>query len=146
QRENRDDAIFWGCGVIAVLALAVVIAIVAFLVNASKDVEGGAVSADNVSDVVGGQTFDLQITVTNERPKKVMSLSDVDVAEDYLSGFTVVSIDPKPKSSQHVPIDNSRSFHFGINIPPHSAQTFKFTLRAEKAGNFSGDVDACEGS
>jgi hypothetical protein len=135
-----------GCGSIFLIALLIVAAVGAFIVHASKDVEGVAVSAESTADVVVGQTFELAVTVTNERPRKPMMLSDVDVAEDYLAGFTVVAMDPKPKSSQHVPIDNSRSFHFGLQIPPHTARNFKFKLRAEKAGTFRGDVDACEGT
>jgi len=143
---TTKKAIALGCGALALGGLIIGIIVIAFLVHASKDVEGVAVSAESTPDVVVGQTFQLEVTVTNERPKKVMMLSDVDVSENYLAGFTVVSIDPKPKSSQHVPIDNSRSFHFGITIPPQSAQSFKFKLHAEKAGAFRGDIDACEGS
>ena len=143
---SPKKAIALGCGIVAFIAVVVIAVVVGFLVHVSKDVEGVAVSADGKSDIVVGQTFDLDVTVTNERTYKVLMLSDVDIAESYLSGFTVVEIDPKPKSSEHVPIENSRSFHFGLQVPPHSAQSFKFKLRAEQAGMFSGDVDACEGS
>lgn len=139
-------AIAIGCGIAALAALVIGVALVAFVVHVAKDVEGVAVSAESTPDVVVGQVFQLEVVVTNERPRKALTLSDVDVAESYLSAFTVVEIDPKPKSSSHVPIADSRSFHFGIRIPPHSAQSFKFKLRAEKAGMFNGDVDACEGS
>ncbi len=143
---TMKKAIFAGCGIIALIALLLIAAIVAFVVHASKDVEGAAVSAESASGVAVGDVFNLEVTVTNERPRKVLMLSDLDVAESYLSGFTIVSITPKPKSSEHVPIENSRSFHFKTEIPPQSAQSFKFELRAEKAGTFSGDVDACEGT
>jgi len=73
-------------------------------------------------------------------------LSDVDIAEDYLAGFTVSSVSPTPKSNKHVPIDNSRSFTFGVQIPPRTAKSFKFKLRAEKPGIFRGDLDICEGA
>ncbi len=139
-------AIFLGCGIIALLALVIGIAVVAFFVHVSKDVEGVAIYAENSPDVIVGQTFELEIVVTNERPQKVIELSDLDVAESYLSGFTLLGTEPRAKSSQHVPISDSRSFHFEMRIPPHSAQSFKLKLRAEKAGSFSGDVDACEGA
>jgi len=112
----------------------------------AQDVKEVGVSVDGLTDVVVGQTFELSVTVTNERPRKVLALSDVDIAEDYLAGFTVSTIEPKPKSSSHVPFDNSRSFKFGVQIPPRESRTFTFTLRAEKAGIYRGDVDVCEGA
>ena len=143
---TTKKAIALGCGAVAFVALIIVVLVVAFVMHAAKDVEGVAVSAASTADISVGQTFELEVTVTNERPKKILMLDDIDVAQAYLDGFTVVSVDPKPKSSQHVPIENSRSYHFGIRIPPQTAQTFKFKLHAEKAGTFRGDVDACEGT
>ena len=139
-------ALAWGCGIAGLLCFAVIGTIVLFLVYASQDVKGMAVMVNGPTDVVVGQTFELSVTVTNERPRKILALSDVDIAEDYLAGFTVSTIEPKPKSSMHVPFDNSRSFTFDVRIPPGAAKTFTFTLRAEKAGVFRGDVDICEGA
>ena len=135
-----------GCGIAALIGTVVILAVVLFFVHVSKDVEGIAVAVDGPTEVTVGQTFELEVTVTNERPKKVLRLSDIDLAEDYLAGFTVSSISPKPKSNMHVPIDNSRSFTFGVQVPPRTAKSFKFTLRAEKEGIFRGDVDVCEGA
>lgn len=138
--------IAWGCGITAFVCLAGIAAVVLFFVYASQDVKGVGVSVDGPTDVTVGETFALTVTVTNERPRKVMALSDIDIAEDYLAGFTVSSIEPKPKSSMHVPIDNSRSFTFGVRIPPRESRDFTFTLRAEKPGIYRGDVDVCEGT
>ncbi len=139
-------AIAWGCGIAALVGLAVIVVVVAGFAYLAQDVQGVAVSVDGPTDVVVGQTFELSVTVTNERPRKVLFLSDVDIAENYLAGFTVSSIEPRPKSNMHVPIDNSRSFTFGVQIPPHASRTFSFTLRAEKPGLYRGDVDICEGA
>jgi hypothetical protein len=52
------------------------------------------------TDVVVGQTFELEVVVKNERPGEILQLSDVDIAEVYLDGFTVSSIKPTPTESQ----------------------------------------------
>jgi len=135
-----------GCGIAALVGVLAVAAVVLFFVHVSKDVEGIAVAVNGPADVAVGQTFELEVTVTNERPRRVLMVSDVDIAEDYLAGFTVSSVSPTPKSNKHVPIDNSRSFTFGVQIPPRTAKSFKFKLRAEKPGLFRGDVDICEGA
>ena len=139
-------AIAWGCGIAALVCLVGVAALALSFAYIVQDVKGVGVSVNGPTDVVVGQTFELSVTVTNERPRKVLALSDIDIAEDYLAGFTVSTIEPRPKSNMHVPIDNSRSFTFEVQIPPQASRTFSFTLRAEKAGLYRGDVDVCEGA
>ncbi len=141
-----NKAIAWGCGIAALVGLAGVAAVVLCFAYIVQDVKDVGVSVDGPTDVVVGQTFELNVTVTNERPRKVLALSDVDIAEGYLAGFTVSMINPKPKSNKHVPIDNSRSFTFGVQIPPRASRSFTFTLRAEKPGLYRGDVDVWEGA
>jgi hypothetical protein len=143
---TTKKALFIIFGSLALIAVAVVIAVVLFIVHVSKNVEGVAVTVNNPTDVVVGQTFDLEVLVKNERAGKVLQLSDVDLDEVYLAGFTVSSVKPTPKSNMHVPIDNSRSYTFDVQVPAGATQSFTFTLRAEKAGIFRGDVDVCEGS
>lgn len=125
--------------------LLVVILIVGFI-HVVQDVQGVAVSANSPLDVAVGETFDLTVEVKNERKTKVLELSDVDINEEYLAGFSVISIDPEFKSTMHNPIDNSLSYTFGVTIPAGETRTFTFTLRAEKAGIYRGDVDVCEGT
>lgn len=139
------QVILWGCG--SLLVLGAIVAIAAFfLVNhLLQDPHGLTLSVNGPKDVAVGQTFDLEVVVTNERKDMPLKLSDVDLGEEYLAGFTISSISPKPKSNQHVPIDNTRSFTFDVKIPAGESRHFVFTLRAEKAGIYRGDVDACEG-
>ncbi len=139
-------AIALGCGIAGAVCLIGVVAVVLFVAYVAQDVQGAGISVNGPADVVVGQTFDLTVTVTNERPRKALALSDIDIAEEYLEGFTVSKINPKPKSTQHVPIDDSRSFSFGVSIPAGESRDFIFTLRAEKSGLYRGDVDMCEGA
>lgn len=143
---TTKKAIVLGCGIATAVLVAAVGAVALFLVYVAQDVKGLAVAVNGPTDVVVGQTFRLEVTVTNERPRKVLMLSDVDIAEGYLAGFSVVSISPTPKSNKHVPIDDTRSFTFSVQIPAKASRSFTFTLRAEKPGLYRGDVDVCEGA
>jgi hypothetical protein len=142
---KAKKALLIGCGSLLLLTLATLIAVVLFLNNVSKDVEQVAVTVNSPADVVVGQTFDLEVIVKNQRSNKVLRLSDIDIAEIYLAGFTVSSTRPTAKSNMHVPISNSRSYTFDVPIAAGATETFIFTLRAEKPGIHRGDVDVCEG-
>lgn len=142
---KTKKALIIGCGAVTLIAISVVAGVVLFVTHVSKDLAGVAITVNGPTDVVVGQTFHLEIIVKNERSGKVLRLSDVDIAEEYLAGFTVSTVKPTPKSNIHVPIDNSRSFTFAVSVSPGTSQSFVFTLRAEKAGVFRGDVDVCEG-
>jgi len=137
--------ILWGCGIAAAVVVAGIAAVVFFIVYAAQDAKGVGIAVTGPPDVQVGDTFKLTVAVTNERPDKNFALSDIDIAEKYLAGFTISTIDPHPKSNMHVPIDNSRSYTFDTPIPPGQSRIFTFTLRAEKAGLYHGDVDICEG-
>ncbi|MGD0744525.1 MAG: hypothetical protein ABSA45_05165 [Verrucomicrobiota bacterium] len=134
-----------GCGAVLLIGIILVVAVVLFFVHVSKDIEGVVVSVNGPTDVTVGQTFELEVVVRNERASKVLRLSDVDLADQYLAGFTVSSVKPTAKSSKHVPIDNAQSFTFDVPIAAGSSNRFIFTLRAENAGMYRGDVDIWEG-
>jgi hypothetical protein len=142
---SPKKVIAWGCGITALALVAGIAAVVLFFVYASQDPADVHVSVNGPTDVEVGQTFELTVVVTNDRPAEVLSLSDIDIAEDYLAGFTVSAIEPRPKSNMHVPLADNRSFTFGVEIAPGASRTFKFKLRAEKPGLYRGDVDVCEG-
>ncbi len=111
-----------------------------------QDVSGVAVKLDSPTEVVVGETFDLRVIVRNERTGENLELADIDIADEYLAGFTITSVSPEAKSSTHVPFDNSQSYTFDASIPPGESRDFVFTLRAESPGIYRGDVDVCEGA
>ena len=135
-----------GCGCLGLAALGLCIALGVWFSLAVEDPEGLRVSIGSPTDVSVGQTFDLAVELTNERPNKAFRLSDIDISYDYLDGFVVVSTEPSPKSSEdNAPFDNSRTFTFDQSIPPGETVSFVFTLRAETPGIYRGDIDVCEG-
>ena len=95
--------IAWGCGIAALVCIVGIAAVVLFFVYVSQDVKEAGVSVDGPADVVVGQVFELNVTVTNERPRKVLALSDIDIAENYLAGFTVSSYRTKTEIEHACP-------------------------------------------
>lgn len=135
-----------GCGVSLVLFIVLIFAgAIGYFVWIIEDPEGIAVSAETPSHVSVGEIFDLTVSVDNKRESKDFKLSDIDISEEYLNGFSIVSIDPPPKSSMHIPIFNMTSFTFDSHIPAGEKRIFIFKLRGEIPGVFRNDLDVCEG-
>ena len=135
-----------GCGG---LLLAVVLAaalMFSWLVNMAQDPEGVRISTTSPLDVTVGETFELVVHVSNERTNKALTVSSIDISNQYLEGFIILSVVPEVKSSMHLSIDNSLSHSFDVTIAAGATETFTFTLRAEDAGIFRGNVDVCEGA
>lgn len=116
-----------------------------FVAHVSEDIEAASIWVEGPSNVTVGQTFELKVTVGNAREGKPLSLADIDISDAYLNGFTVGLVQPKPKSSMHIPIDNSWSFTFEDKIPPGESRLYTFQLKAQTPGIYRGDVDAWEG-
>ncbi|HYC71146.1 MAG TPA: hypothetical protein VEB66_08075 [Opitutaceae bacterium] len=134
-----------GCGIALAICLLVVAGFIGFLFYIAVDPPDITAVVSAPAEVKVGEAFDLEVVVTNRRAKGAMALSDIDVGESYLAGFKLASVEPTPKSSMHVPIDESRSFTFSVGIPAGESRTFVFRLQAETAGLHAGDVDVCEG-
>ncbi len=143
---STKKTVFLGCGAVALVAVVSVGFLVGWLAHITRDVEGVSVSITSPLDVKVGETFKMIVNVKNEREKSALTVSDIDISDTYLTSFVIISTEPTPKSSMHVPIDNSMSHTFDTPVPAGATRAFTFTLRAEKAGIFRGDVDVCEGS
>lgn len=134
-----------GCGVALGLVVLVAAAIVGWLMYVAVDPEGVAVATEAPAEVRVGEEFTMAVIIMNEREKKPFHLTDIDIAEEYLEGFIILGSEPRAKSNQHVPFDNTRSFSFNRKLPPRESMRFEFRLRPRVAGFYSGDVDVCEG-
>lgn len=143
---TTGKAIALGCGIATLFGLVLLGALGLFIWHASQDVEGMSVTLETPANVAVGDELVLRVSVKNERATNTLAMSDIDVADEYLEGFTIGAIEPQPKSSMHVPIDNSRSFTFDVEVPPGETRDFTFKLKAQRAGIFRGDVDVCEGA
>jgi len=87
-------------------------------------------------------TVSMVVTATNSHSRSI-TLDSIDVDDSSLAGFQVISIDPKPKDTMHVPIVNQRSWEFGAEIQPRESLSVTFHLKSVSQGHFSGDVDVC---
>jgi hypothetical protein len=135
-----------GCGCLALIVVAVA-AVLGFVVwRASKGVENVTVTIAVPPEVRRGEDLDLVVSVRNDRPSDELRIGDVDLALDYLRGFTVAGTDPQPKTSMDMDLFGLRSFTFDTVVGPLETATFTFHLRAVQEGNFAGDVDVYEGS
>lgn len=94
------------------------------------------------SEVEPGANIIMTITATNSHRKSV-TLDSIDIDDAFLSAFQVVTVDPEPSTTSHVPFAQQRSWSFGKEVPPGGKLAVSFTFRAIAEGHFSGDVDVC---
>ena len=97
------------------------------------------------AEAVVGQTVEMVVKATNPY-KNPVTLDSIDVASEFLAGFRVEGVDPKPKSTMHIPLVGGRSWDFGTAVTSGGTMTVKFRLRALATGRFAGDVDVCNTS
>ena len=134
-----------GCGVLLLLGMLVIGALVLFVAHAAKDPEGMRLLVEMPSTVQRGQTVDLVVSVINDRVDKPLVVDSIDIGDEFLKGFTVVSCEPSFTSSTKIPVDESYSYDFKQSIPAGATNTFSFKLRARQTGWFTDELDVCEG-
>ncbi len=131
-----------GCLLVGVIAAVVMVGCLSYL---GKDPEGVEVVVPGPIEVEVGETFQLEVQVTNRRSSGSLTVTSLDLDEGYLAGFAVLSTTPGHSASTHIPLDDTRSFTFDRAVAAGETATFTFELRAVQAGNYRGDVDVCEG-
>jgi hypothetical protein len=142
---SSKRALAVGCGVAALVAAAIAIAVVAWILHVVQEPKGVKVTVEGPLEVAIDEEFTLTIVIRNERRNRAFGLTDIDLADEYVNNFMVLGTDPAARSSTHVPIDNTRSFSFDHPIPPGGEARYAFRLRPVAVGVFRGDVDVCEG-
>lgn len=85
-----------------------------------------------------GEEFDLVFEVLN-RDSGSRTLNSIDMHDDFLGGFEVVSMTPSPGSRED--LWGYRIFNFDESIKSSNTLTVTMRLRAETVGYWSGDVD-----
>jgi hypothetical protein len=146
SRYDNKEILLIGCGIVVLISVILVGLFLGWIVYVSQDVKGVSISINVPLEVIVGNTFEMVVNVKNERGKKALALSDIDLGEEYLAGFVVVSTEPPATSSMRIPFVGGMSYTFDVSIPAGEVRSFAFTLRAEQTGIYRGDVDICEGS
>ena len=92
--------------------------------------------------ITRGEDFQITITVENTA-SEAQTLYSLDVADAYLAGIAITGSTPSFTESSHVPIDNTWSYSYKIEIPAGESLSVVFDASALNSGDFSGDIDAC---
>ena len=135
-----------GCGISLAVVIVLALAGGGVVYYMANDPKGLAAYAEVPDQVAKDDQFDLKVIVVNERKKQSLKVSSIDLAEDYLNGFTVRGTEPAAKSSQRIPLAGGQSFVFDKAVAAGTTNVFIFHLRAAKSGMHRGDVDVCEGA
>jgi hypothetical protein len=137
---KHKKAILICCATVVLLPVLAAIILQLFF-PIQNEMEGVSVSVNAQSDVIVGDTFVLAVDVKNTREKKILVM-DIDII-NYLAGFTIISIEPTPKSKKRIATSfhNTWIYKFKVPIPAKETKTFTFKLRAETAGTHQGTID-----
>lgn len=90
------------------------------------------------ASVKAGATFTVTVTVNNAGAAPI-TVTDIDIGNDYLAGARVTSVVPPPAA-----VDASmgtRTHTYNASIAPGGSAVYTFTLAAASPGTYSGDWD-----
>jgi len=94
-------------------------------------------------NVKKGEKFDIVMRVTNADAGRTQKLVSVDISDKYLAGIHIESAEPRYTEASHIPIDNTVSYVFNLDLPPNQERVVKLRATAVKAGDFGGGADFC---
>ena len=138
--DQWGKAILIGCGAIIVLAGMAVAGLVALGIWATPDDVEIAVEAPTF--VAVGEQFQIVARMTNTAAEP-QSLYSLDIADRYLEGVAIEAARPRFTDSYHVPIDNTWSYTFDLEVGPGEEVVVVLDATAVRPGDFQGDVDFC---
>lgn len=115
------------------------------LVGCEPIPEGVTVWYESPSVVVLGDSFEIIAHVENASEATVV-LSSIDIGDSFLAGIQVDRSDPVPYDLYHLPIDNTMSYVYDIDVPPSQDFSVTFHARAVAQGIQSGSFDFCVNS
>lgn len=142
---STKKIILIGCAGVAAIGLLLLVLFILFIAHVAKDPEGMKLAVNTPATVTRGKEFELVINVANERTDKPLKVGDIDIEEEYLKGFTVISAAPQYVSSTKNGFIDTRTFTFHHSVPPGRTNAIIFKLVGRKAGKYSGEVQVSEG-
>lgn len=86
------------------------------------------------------EEFNLTIQTMNPHDGDV-ELDSIDLSTEFLEGFKVLHVDPKPKET--FKIFGMRTYVFERKVAPGEELFVTFKLKGVMKGHFNGDVDVC---
>ena len=113
-----------GCAGVAAIGLVLFVVFVLFVTHVAKDPEGMKITVNAPATVARGKEFELVISVVNERKDQPLKVGDIDISEEYLKGFSVISAEPQYVSSTKTA--SSTTARSRSTIPCHRAARTPF--------------------
>jgi len=139
---KKSNTVLLICGGIAGVLCISCIGGIAWVYSIAKAPENITIQVDAPLDVRNGDQFVVTIQIENTADETQV-LHSIDVWDHYLEGIAIVSTEPAYRQSYHIPIDNTPSFEFYLDIGPHETLTITFSATAVSPGDFNSFFDAC---
>jgi len=98
------------------------------------------VAVDCPEEVVLGDVLTAKVSVTNGGGTN-LKLENLDVYTDLLLGFEILSVNPKPRTTEKI-VDYV-SYGIARSLKPGETFEFEIEMRAKEVGVWGGDIDAC---
>jgi hypothetical protein len=84
----------------------------------------------------------LEVFVLNGRADDTFRMSQIDIADEFLSGFEILDISPSPRQKDHSM--GVLSLEYPLDMAPGESWRLTISLRAKRRGVYIGDIDVLE--
>ncbi|MEE8153505.1 MAG: hypothetical protein V3T53_00935 [Phycisphaerales bacterium] len=139
---KKSNTVLLICGGIAGMLCLSCIGGIAWIYSIAKAPENINIQVDAPLEVSNGEQFVVTIRIENTADETQV-LHSIDIWDLYLQGIAIRNTEPAYRQSYHIPIDNTQSFEFYLDILPHETITITLNATAVAAGDFNSFFDAC---
>ena len=118
------------------------ITILLFFIHGCETPENVICSIECPITVNKGDEFIITVNVKNIDSKK-QTLVSLDIGDEYLAGIAILKTIPDYYDLMHIPIDQTVSYTYNLNIGPGDTSTIKLYAKALSIGDYSSEIDFC---
>ncbi len=142
---RNKKLLLFGCGIPIALAGLILAALIIAIIYSAQDPPDISFTIESPNTVVVGEEFTITFVIQNDRASDSFELTTLDLLESYLDKFLILNNRPTPTSSMTIPLFETRSFDYGIEVAAGDELRVMLDLKATEAGMFRGDVTITEG-
>ncbi len=139
---KKSNKVLLICGGIAGVLLLSCVGGITWVYSIAKAPQNITIQVDAPLEVSRGDQFVVTIRIENTADETQV-LHSIDIWDQYLQGIAIVSTEPAYRQAYHIPIDNTQSFEFYLDILPHETITITLNATAVAPGDFNSFLDAC---
>ena len=139
---KKSNIVLLICGGIAGVLCLSCIGGITWVYSLVKAPENIVIQVDAPLEVSDGDQFVVTIRIENTADETQV-LHSLDIWDQYLQGIAIRSTEPAYRQAYHIPIDNTQSFEFYLDILPHETITITLNATAVAPGDFNSFFDAC---